>query len=168
MSEIRQRHNNENSAACAHTDGDDRPSASSPSLTTKEVRFLKRQARKRKWVRRLQKCNNYAHALCKCPLSHQLTLISLIVWMSLSGLVIYKTNFFRQLWDNPEVNSFFLNIALGCTGFLISVLLYMSIYGPCFFIGKKRKERYDIGATTGNVTISLTITLPNRHEGQCK
>lgn len=52
--------------------------------------------------------------------------------MSLSGLVIYKTNFFRQLWDNPEVNSFFLNIALGCTGFLISVLLYMSIYGPCF------------------------------------
>ena len=41
-----------------------------------------------------------------------------------------------------------------------------SIYmDPCFFIGKKRKERYDIGATTGNVTISLTITLPNRHEG---
>ena len=36
------------------------------------------------------------------------------------------------MWDNPEVNSFFLNIALGCTGFLLAVLIYMSVYGPCF------------------------------------
>ena len=54
-----------------------------------------------------------------------------LVWMALSALVIYKTNFFQQLWNNPEVNSFFLNIALSCTGFLLAVLFYMSFYGPC-------------------------------------
>lgn len=29
------------------------------------------------------------------------------------------------------MNSFFLNIALSCTGFLLAVLMYMSLYGPC-------------------------------------
>ena len=43
----------------------DQSELKSASLSTKEVRFLKRQARKRKWVRRLQTCNNYVQALCK-------------------------------------------------------------------------------------------------------
>ena len=34
-------------------------------LSQKEVKWLKRQARKRKWVRRLNQCNTYVHALCK-------------------------------------------------------------------------------------------------------
>ena len=63
------------------------------TLTQKEVKFLKRQARKRKWVRRLQKLNNYCHALCKCP--SYLIESATLVWMGLSGVVIYKTNFFR-------------------------------------------------------------------------
>ena len=51
--------------------------------------------------------------------------------MGLAALVVYQTNFFRQVWDNPEVNSFFLNIALSCMGFLIAVLMYLSVYAPC-------------------------------------
>ena len=39
------------------------------------------------------------------------------VWIGLSGLVIYKTNFFKQLWENPEVNQFFLTISLVGIGF---------------------------------------------------
>ena len=35
------------------------------SLNDKQVKFLKRQARKRKWVRRCRKCNDYLHAICK-------------------------------------------------------------------------------------------------------
>lgn len=34
-------------------------------LTEKEIKLLKREARKRKWVRRLRKCNDYMHAICK-------------------------------------------------------------------------------------------------------
>ena len=35
-------------------------------------------------------------------------LSSNLVWVSLSLLCLYKTNFFKQLWENPEVNQFFL------------------------------------------------------------
>lgn len=36
-----------------------------PELTDKEILLLKREARKRKWVRRLRTLNDYAHATCK-------------------------------------------------------------------------------------------------------
>lgn len=45
-------------------------------------------------------------------------------------MIIYKTNFFKQLWENPEVNQFFLTITLICTGFQITVFCYLTIYGP--------------------------------------
>ena len=34
-------------------------------LTEKEIKLLKREPRNRKWVRRLRKCNDYMHAICK-------------------------------------------------------------------------------------------------------
>ena len=52
------------------------------------------------------------------------------VWVCLSALCLYKTNFFKQLWENPEVNQFFLNITLIATGFQIVVYAYLTIYGP--------------------------------------
>ena len=90
---------------------------------------MKREARKRKWVRRLRTLNDYAHATCKF-------LFSNLVWVSLAALIVYKTNFFRQVWENPHVNTFFLNIALTCIAFMVTVLVYISILGPCI----KRKE----------------------------
>ena len=51
--------------------------------------------------------------------------------MGLASLIIYKTNFFRQVWENPMVNSFFLNLALVAIGFLVSVLFYVSVLAPC-------------------------------------
>lgn len=36
-----------------------------PELTEEEIRLLKREARKIKWVRRLRKCNDLLHAICK-------------------------------------------------------------------------------------------------------
>ena len=51
--------------------------------------------------------------------------------MSIAGLIIYKTNFFRQVWENPKVNSFFLNIALLGISFMVSVLFYVCFIGPC-------------------------------------
>lgn len=54
----------------------------------------------------------------------------LVVWVCLATLVVYQTNFFRQVWENPKTNSFFLYIALGCIGFMVTVLVYLSIIGP--------------------------------------
>ena len=42
--------------------------------------MLKREARKRKWVRRLNWCSDRIQAL---------------FWVAVSALIIYKTNFFR-------------------------------------------------------------------------
>lgn len=44
--------------------------------------------------------------------------------------MVYQTNFFRQVWENPHVNSFFLYIALSCIGFMMTVLVYVSFIGP--------------------------------------
>ena len=85
-------------------------------LSDWEIKFLKREIRKRKWVRRLKKASNYIQGL---------------FWMGVASLVIYKTNFFRQVWENPDVNSFFLNVALVAVGFNLMVVSYISIYGPC-------------------------------------
>ena len=49
-------------------------------LTELQVKLLKREARKRKWVRRL----NWLSAR-----------IQAIFWVALASLVVYKTNFFR-------------------------------------------------------------------------
>jgi hypothetical protein len=54
-----------------------------------------------------------------------------IVWMTLAAVIVYKTNFFRQVWENPKVNSFFLNIALICIAFMMTVLVWISFIGPC-------------------------------------
>ena len=73
-------------------------------LNEKEVKFLKRSARKRKWVRRLRRCNDLAHAICKSLTISLDDIVFLLVWVLLAGVVLYKTNFFKQLWENPEVN----------------------------------------------------------------
>ena len=47
--------------------------------------------------------------------------------------MVYKTNFFRQVWENPNVNTFFLYIVLACISFIMTVLIYVSIVGPLMF-----------------------------------
>lgn len=51
--------------------------------------------------------------------------------MGLAALVIYKTQFFRQIWENPRVNSFFLNVSLCCISFQCVILGYISVIAPC-------------------------------------
>ena len=45
-------------------------------------------------------------------------------------MLIYKTNFFRQVWENPHKIFFFYDIALIGLGLNISVMLYISVYLP--------------------------------------
>ena len=53
-----------------------------------------------------------------------------IFWMGLSALVIYKTNFFRQVWENPHVLPFFFEIAEIGVLLNICLMFYMTIYLP--------------------------------------
>lgn len=63
--------------------------------------------------------------------------------MTLSALIIYKTNFFKQLWENPEVNQFFLNITLVAIGFQIALVAYLTLYGP-IVIGRELELERDL------------------------
>lgn len=58
-------------------------------LTDRQIRELKREARKRKWVRRFTMCSNYVHGL---------------FWVSMAILVIWYTNFFVTVWEDHNVN----------------------------------------------------------------
>lgn len=48
----------------------------------------------------------------------------------LSAFLIYKTNFFRELWENPHRVMFFFDLSMLGLGINISVLLYMTVYIP--------------------------------------
>jgi len=84
-------------------------------LTDQQVELLKREARKRKWVRRLTALSDYAQAL---------------FWIAVSCLIVYKTNFFRQLWENEDINQTFMSLALICLGLNVSLLLYITAIRP--------------------------------------
>ena len=77
--------------------------------------MLKREARKRKWVRRIEWVSNRIQAL---------------FWVGLASLVIYKTNFFRQLWENEEISSMFMNLTLLCLGLNCAIMAKITIINP--------------------------------------
>lgn len=118
-------------------------------LTPREIKQLKYDARKRKWVRRCRLINDYIHAICK--LNFWVTFF--LVWISLSCLIIYKTNFFRQVWENPKVNSFFLNLSLACAGFVFAIVTYTSVIAPCR-LGREVDLEKDLPSLIPAMTLS--------------
>ena len=50
--------------------------------------------------------------------------------MGLASFIIYKTNFFRQLWENEKINSFFMTLTLVDGVFLLSLMLYITTIRP--------------------------------------
>jgi hypothetical protein len=50
--------------------------------------------------------------------------------MAVASYVLYNTNFFRQVWENPHVNRFFLDIALTGLGINIAIMMYLTLYLP--------------------------------------
>jgi hypothetical protein len=56
--------------------------------------------------------------------------LHLIVWISAAVYVVYKTNFFRQVFESDNVNRFFLDLAFTGIGLNISIMLYMTVYLP--------------------------------------
>ena len=77
--------------------------------------MLKREARKRKWVRRIQWASAKLQAM---------------IWVGLSSLIIYKTNFFRQLWENDDINSMFMSLTLICLGINMAIMIFVTVIMP--------------------------------------
>ena len=77
--------------------------------------MLKREARKRKWVRRIQWASAKFQAM---------------IWVGLSSLIIYKTNFFRQLWENDDINSMFMSLTLICLGINMAIMIFVTVIMP--------------------------------------
>ena len=77
--------------------------------------MLKREARKRKWVRRIQWVSAKTQAM---------------MWVGLSSLIIYKTNFFRQLWENDDINSMFMSLTLICLGINMAIMIFVTLIMP--------------------------------------
>ena len=50
--------------------------------------------------------------------------------MAVSAYLIYKTNFFRELWENPHRAMFFFDLSMTELGVNIALMLYMTIYLP--------------------------------------
>jgi hypothetical protein len=51
-------------------------------------------------------------------------------WIGAAIFIVYKTNFFREVFESENVNRFFLDLALIGIGLNITVMLYMTIYLP--------------------------------------
>lgn len=89
----------------------------SNSLKDNAHRKLKREARKKKWVKRLNLWTARLHAL---------------FWIVISSLVVYKTNFFRVAWEHPDRNMFFLDIWLICLVIYVVMIAYLTLFLPIF------------------------------------
>ena len=52
------------------------------------------------------------------------------MWVGLSSLIIYKTNFFRQLWENDDINSMFMSLTLICLGINMAIMIFVTLIMP--------------------------------------
>ena len=52
------------------------------------------------------------------------------MWVGLSSLIIYKTNFFRQLWENEDINSMFMSLTLICLGINMAIMIFVTLIMP--------------------------------------
>ena len=53
-----------------------------------------------------------------------------IGWVMVASFIVYKTNFFRELWENPHRVMFFFDIAIIGLCINIALMLYMTVYLP--------------------------------------
>ena len=73
--------------------------------------YRAREERKGKWVARLNYLTDRIHA---------------VAWVLATIFVVYYSNFFFNIWQNPKVNTLFFSIALITFGIFASIAIYVS------------------------------------------
>ena len=53
-----------------------------------------------------------------------------MIWVALAGLIVYKTNFARKLWENENISELFMNLTLVCLGINMSIMVYVTLIMP--------------------------------------
>ena len=56
--------------------------------------------------------------------------VQALFWIAVACLIVYKTNFFRQLWENDDINEVFMSLALICLGINVSLMFYVTLIRP--------------------------------------
>ena len=51
-------------------------------------------------------------------------------WITIAAWVIYKTNFFRQLWENPHRVMFFFTLSMVALCLNLAAILFITVYMP--------------------------------------
>mmetsp|Transcript_6021 Transcript_6021/g.13968 ORF Transcript_6021/g.13968 Transcript_6021/m.13968 type:complete len:232 (-) Transcript_6021:24-719(-) len=54
-------------------------------------------------------------------------------WVAAACGMIWWTNFFRVIWEHPDVNKVYFYLALGCLAFVMSLLWYLSMWLPMMY-----------------------------------
>eukprot|EP00743_Colponemidia_sp_Colp-15_P006506 GILK01007005.1.p1 GENE.GILK01007005.1~~GILK01007005.1.p1 ORF type:complete len:201 (+),score=26.18 GILK01007005.1:280-882(+) len=92
-------------------------------IRAEDERMAERERRKKIWVDRLNWMSVKAHAS---------------FWVVAASSVIYYTNFFRVIWEHPNVNYLFFRLGLMGLGINIAIIFYLSIYLP--YIARVEEE----------------------------
>lgn len=79
--------------------------------------YQAREARKRKWVARLNYLTDRLHA---------------IAWVLATIFIVYYSNFYLVIWESQKVNSLFFAIGLICFGVFTSMTIYATFVLPSF------------------------------------
>lgn len=95
--------------------------------------YKSREERKQKWVARLNHLSDRLHS---------------IFWVFLSVATIYYSNFFYNLWQNPQINTLFFSISLTSFGIFSTLTIYATFFTPSFD---------DIEITSPNLIPTATI-----------
>ena len=76
---------------------------------------MKREARKRKWVKRLHWCSDSIQGL---------------LWMAAAIATLYYSNFFRTCMEHPDIDQMFFTPGLMGIGINMTLMFYMALYLP--------------------------------------
>lgn len=93
-----------------------------------------------------------------------LSYVKSAIFVAIAVAVIYYSNFFHHLFNNPKVNHLFFQICAAAYTIIVLLIIYITFVLPVFF-GVKDIEEYNpklipIGAVTGVVAVvSLLIAI---------
>jgi hypothetical protein len=85
-------------------------------------------------------------------------------WVALAIFVIYYSNFFHNLFRNPNINEFFFEICVAGYTMIVALIIYTTFVLPKFYQAKSIEEYnpklIPVGAVVGVVSvISLLVAI---------
>jgi hypothetical protein len=103
----------------------------------------------------------YCNLTMKHPLDMEVNSVTSIIWIGMAMCSIYFSNFFYNIFNNPDIKEPFFSLSMGSFSFLIVYAIYVSYYLP--MVCKVRNcEEYNpriitIGAAAGAIALATML-----------